>query len=191
VCRPEIYRVKSTIYHTLFLHVEKLERVPPQDRHTEYTKLADLKKLVQLYDALLVEEYSPDHRKMYCLRNLEGSHSVPETISAQVVCDFCGADIFQSFFECRECVHQHSTLEQPVAHGDGYVICGGCYVEGRSCNCDKMDPIQCRPFPELLNLRTRAAQVLSANEPLLKSSVTSLYIWISSILSSDVQGRLL
>lgn len=180
--------MKSTIYHILFSNTEKLERVSHQDRHIEYTKLADLKKLVQLYDALLIEEYSPDHRKMYCLHNLEGSHSVPGITSTQVICDFCGADIFQSFFECRECVYQHSTLEQPVAHGDGYVICGGCYVEGRSCNCDKMDPMQYRPFADLLNLRTRAARVLSANESLWNLSVTSLSGYPQSY-RCNIQGR--
>ena len=43
-----------------------------------------------------------------------------------LACDFCGADIFQSFFECQKCLKDKTT---PVTRpGDGLLICPSCYV---------------------------------------------------------------
>jgi hypothetical protein len=81
-------------------------------------------------------------------------------------CDFCGADIFQSFFECRQCrpVVEGSTSGHNLAtqwqYGDGLLVCAHCYIEGRTCNCGSMYPVQCRPFKDLLRDRNEAVHVL-------------------------------
>ena len=87
-------------------------------------------------------------------------------------CDFCGADIFQSFFECRQCRPMHDTgsddqdEEGQWQHGDGLLICSHCYAEGRTCLCQtSMYPVQCRPFGDLLSDRNEAAKVLEALSP--------------------------
>jgi hypothetical protein len=73
-----------------------------------------------------------------------------------LTCDFCGGDIFQSFLECRSCV-----VGGKAAYGHGFVICPGCYAEGRSCKCTSMVPMQFDSFDNLLQARERAVKLLS------------------------------
>ncbi|KAI8998664.1 hypothetical protein BD414DRAFT_453628, partial [Trametes punicea] len=84
--------------------------------------------------------------------------------SYTIACDFCGADLFQSFFECKRCWTSEGALQLQV--GDGLLLCPACYVEGRSCDCGEMEPAQCRPFDTLLFDRNQAMQVLSRILPL-------------------------
>lgn len=109
-------------------------------------------ELLELFDSILLDEYSPGYRQWTCLSsssvcNGEGEH--------RVSCDFCGADIFQSFFECRQCVTKDSSE-------GGYAVCAGCYAEGRSCRCVTMEPMQLRPFEDLLEDRKKVLAVLVA-----------------------------
>ena len=75
-----------------------------------------------------------------------------------LTCDFCGSDIFQSFFECHQCSPFGSASGQSV--GDGLIICPACYVEGRTCRWGIMEACQLRPFDELLRARERAFDIL-------------------------------
>ncbi|KLO11872.1 hypothetical protein SCHPADRAFT_830444 [Schizopora paradoxa] len=59
-------------------------------------------------------------------KQVEGSESF-----TSMTCDYCGADIFQSFFECSSC-----------GDPDFVQICVGCSAEGRSCRCGKAKPRQ-------------------------------------------------
>ncbi|GLB34849.1 putative protein with domain family that is part of the cupin metalloenzyme superfamily [Lyophyllum shimeji] len=181
VCRPETYRIKFTIYETLRRSIEPLNELRRRPKHRQSvlanTKsdnvVANARTLLDLFDDILVDEYSPTHARMYCLSS--GSSSTPARLSTEenplchaegadihVTCDFCGADIFQSFFECLECVATNASGTHSVQRGDGFVICAGCYVEGRSCECTVMHPMQCRPFKELLAYRNQVAGLLSA-----------------------------
>lgn len=150
VCRPEIYRVRSTIYHTLKLFTSKLKSIPPSDAADAH--VSQLGTTLELFDHILVEEYSKDNERMPCVVS---SHS--DGNEYLVSCDFCGADIFQSFFECRTC---SESSESRV--GDGYAICAGCYIEGRSCHCARMEPVQYRRFGDLLTIRKEAVDVLTS-----------------------------
>lgn len=129
-----------------------------------------LQSLLTLFDEVLVDEYAQEHASfphIFGKSTMEYSQpSTPpwrkgtegETYSCTIACDFCGADIFQSFFECQTCVPEGAA--RPTALGDGLLICAPCYVEGRSCSCTKMAPVQCCPFELLLEKRNRAAAVL-------------------------------
>ncbi|KAF8077845.1 hypothetical protein FPV67DRAFT_1684874 [Lyophyllum atratum] len=182
VCRTETYRVKYTIYHTFRQKINDLANLRRRDIHSHLlltgkkndNVLASTKTLLKLFDAILVEEYSPDHGKMHCLSSRSPSPPASSDLNdaasdyigsgdVHVTCDFCGADIFQSFFECLNCVPSDASGDPKVMHGDGFVLCAGCYVEGRSCKCTTMEPIQCRPFGQLLSIRNKAAELLFAN----------------------------
>ena len=76
-----------------------------------------------------------------------------------VECDFCGADIFQSFFECKDCIPGTRIPENSSPEG-GLVLCPSCFVEGRTCRCNVMKPMQYRPFEELLRGRNEAVKVI-------------------------------
>ncbi|KAI0336502.1 hypothetical protein GY45DRAFT_1394350 [Cubamyces sp. BRFM 1775] len=79
--------------------------------------------------------------------------------SCNLACDFCGADLFQSFFECKECRPLGSDSSLQI--GDGVLLCPACYVEGRLCRCGEMEPVQYRRFEVLLSDRNQAARLLS------------------------------
>lgn len=110
----------------------------------------NLKDLLTLYDSILVEEYEPGHKGM-----VSGPTSRRPSVDEDIClpCDFCGCDIFQSFFGCGPYI-------------DGCVVCPGCYVEGRSCKCKnaKMQPMQYRDFQQLVDVRTNAVNAVARYE---------------------------
>ena len=54
---------------------------------------------------------------------------------------------------------ESESIETPDV-GDGLLICPSCYVEGRSCKCEIMHPVQYMDFAILLRDRNQAAQIL-------------------------------
>ncbi|EJF65833.1 hypothetical protein DICSQDRAFT_50077 [Dichomitus squalens LYAD-421 SS1] len=189
VCRPEQYRVKTILYRTMLHHTQRLQSAvmetstTPSPQPTNEDRAKSLRDLIQLFDEVLREEYASCHKK---LKRVIGSSdcsgwsvATEASTSRKIVlvpprdardrtekhrvsacnfaCDFCGADIFQSFFECRAC---SAAPEECTRPGDGLLICPACYVEGRSCACDGMEPVQCRPLQVLIDDRNRAAAVL-------------------------------
>jgi hypothetical protein len=178
--------VKATIYHTLLRYTAILEnhlsQPFPQKPHSLSIAVTpnfvmDMKELLQLFDDILTEEYSPDHLMIRCLsppshttspspsnassvtliHDFKDSDDVPKDSDGCITCDFCGGDIFQSFFECYHCVERKTLGKSEVdERGESFMICAGCYVEGRSCKCGKMDAVQCQPFDNLEQLRCKA-----------------------------------
>jgi hypothetical protein len=130
----------------------------------------ELRALGDLFDVILVEEYSKDNDNMRLKAAPDSTRSAEDHALEEcdrISCDFCGSDIFQSFFECQICdpVHPFASISDDVLQkepqvGDGIVICPLCYVEGRSCRCASMDPRQCHPFETLLEARRRAMRCL-------------------------------
>jgi hypothetical protein len=145
VCRKEIYRVKANIFHAVNGYTHKLtsdEAVPPTRKDQLFRELS---KLVSFLDDIIVGEF--------CDRSILGRLQTtfidePLDNNSRVECDFCGADIFQSFFECGEC--------------DGFVICPGCYVDGRLCRCSAMTPMQYHDIRQIINTRNIAAKLVLA-----------------------------
>ena len=86
------------------------------------------------------------------------------------VCDFCGADIFHSLFQCNlgdECSERRN---------EPFIVCSACYVDGRSCLCTDMSPYRLHPFTELLESRQRAIDALnSVND---SSCIENKYIFV-------------
>lgn len=124
----------------------------------------DLGRTLAAFDHILIEEYSPDHLPMPHLsrrssRTLALARSKKNELHEGITCDFCGADIFQSFFECPKCVDEETS---DAGLENSFAVCSGCYVEGRSCKCTDMYPVQCRPFRDLLRDRAAALDALTA-----------------------------
>lgn len=103
--------------------------------------------------------------------NIEGpsTRAPPPSSHVHLCCDFCGADIFQSYFECKRCggaepvspSHRGDAVPATTSAAEGLIICPGCYVEGRSCACKSMDPAQRRPFEELFEERNQVSRMLA------------------------------
>ncbi|KAJ7824687.1 hypothetical protein B0H13DRAFT_2443554, partial [Mycena leptocephala] len=169
VCRTEVYQVKATIYHTLLQTNQSVSTLlssqPEQSTGSRNavastqkdmpTNLDTLLRVLLLFDSILIEEYSPEANKM---QHLGWAKDGKEVEVDQLTCDFCGGDIFLSFFECRACVDGR----KPAAPGAGFVICPGCYVEGRTCECEVMVPMQCRFIKNLFEARARAVYLFKA-----------------------------
>jgi hypothetical protein len=169
VCRPETYKVKLNIYRALHRQTQMLRELceqqtssPHLDRssptvNSNLERVADdLHHLLELLDDVLAEEYSPKHQDMPHVSQSETCHQ------NNICCDFCGADVFQSFFECLPCALRSPGIDDKMKIGDGIVVCPLCYVEGRSCNCGTMNPTQCQPFGDLLKVRDKALHVIRA-----------------------------
>ncbi|KAJ3995942.1 hypothetical protein F5050DRAFT_207151 [Lentinula boryana] len=138
VCRPEIYRVRLTLYHTIRALYTKFSEQMRQ--HTVLSCSTDLRNQAQqitqalrIFDDVLQNESVEDYVALPCYSSSESNLS----------CDFCGADIFQSFLECEEC----------SSDADPCTICPDCYAEGRSCSCQLMQPTQVRPLDNILQER--------------------------------------
>jgi hypothetical protein len=182
VCRKEVYRCKLLTVWTLRRLTKDVRRAQPSQNTLEHdsldlldtqeltSKIGDLKTLLDLYERILVEEYSPEHAKMKTPSDLLGGFAETQWQAPEAetqdgdrelrgedapVCDFCGCDIFQSYFVCRR-----ESCGSPQFYNGKVDVCVGCYVEGRSCNCKVMEPIQQRNFEKLLDIRDKAVEAL-------------------------------
>jgi hypothetical protein len=146
-----VYRVKFTVYDTMLKRLKSLEEemqlldqcVPGSQVFETKKKVqglaSDLHRLLDLFDDVLQQEFCSDHENLpYLSYDHFGS-----------VCDFCGSDIFQSFFHCDSCSSQESLF-----------ICPACYIEGRTCKCGSMEVGQIGRFADLLGDRNKVAQAL-------------------------------
>jgi hypothetical protein len=140
--------------------------------------LKDLRTLLDAFDDILVEEYHPQHIDFAHVHphgvdqaDADGNEAQPSW-AWNCSCDFCGADIFQSFFECKHCAEGTGLAED----SDGVLLCATCYVEGRKCRCGVMTPVQFQPYPKLLEDRNDAARLVSTGtfEELREKYVTVL-----------------
>ena len=188
VCRPELYRIRNILHRSLLHFTEVLKRYKPSVLRPSPSEndVEILSKLFELFDFVLLQEFSTDHASLphvvppgaHLPHPTDNSESIPFNSIRSVfsgsrliqedltmgnnkpasyfMCDFCGADIFQSFFECHECATSDTTKNV----GDGLIICPPCYAEGRTCRCGNMVAIQLRPFDELLQARNGALGVL-------------------------------
>lgn len=160
-------------------------RESPSDVARRQQLVRQVLRLLELFDDVIVEEYSNDHASMPCLTAPSSSISSPdcgpllakdqETICT--TCDFCGADIFQSYFECRHCVLPSAAMDNvsnQKPFGEGLAICPSCYVDGRSCPCEYMTPVQCRPFGDLLRDRNKTINVLELTK--LDNTLRNIYV---------------
>ena len=171
VCRPEIYRVKSILYHSLRYYSNELEEAlhnPMEVGKKKVKEIAVLEMLVPLFEHVLREEFGESEHVEFdadCGRHSSVNRSdAPSPIPSgsassrdQYTCDYCGADIFQSYFRCETC------CTMPAIDGridDALVICAACYVEGRSCKCGNMTPTQRHRTEALLEDRNKAALIL-------------------------------
>ncbi|KAG9318700.1 hypothetical protein JVU11DRAFT_796 [Chiua virens] len=160
VCRPEIYKVKSNIYHALQHFTRITQDLPERFEDAPCITTDNLKHLVSLFDDILAAEFSVARDSMPHVSQSNLLHT------DNLHCDFCGSDIFQSFFECDKCLPAASSGSSagilPV--GDGLTLCPLCYAEGRICHCGEMQPVQCRPFNDLLRIRDQAVMAIQRME---------------------------
>ncbi|KAF9475840.1 hypothetical protein BDN70DRAFT_883160 [Pholiota conissans] len=170
VGRPETYRIKSTIHHALVWMTNKLQQLlnkpmapKKSDNFNHCFLIKDLKVLLSLYDRILAEEYDAE----YSVRKEVVYESNTFNDDVRLVCDFCSADIFQSFFECRHCCDSDD---------DPCQLCPGCYVEGRNCRCSGMEPMQYQKFQHLIDTRRNCVDAIHAYASKFKRSFEEPFV---------------
>ncbi|KAI0064565.1 hypothetical protein BV25DRAFT_1881865 [Artomyces pyxidatus] len=172
VCRPETYRIKSTIHHTLLHHTAQLENASmSEDTASEDMNSSEvdplrialeLERLLELFQEIMVDEYHP---RPDSLRRIVTTFNHEAHTSGRYeayTCDFCGSDIFLSFFLCQSCAPPSPLDSMSPGPADGIHICPGCYSEGRTCRCRSMTPVQSWPVEVLVDDYNRAVRALRA-----------------------------
>ncbi|KAE9409568.1 hypothetical protein BT96DRAFT_528765 [Gymnopus androsaceus JB14] len=148
VCRVEIYRVRLVLYHTIQQWAIKGGEILQKDGKATRESNSfsrEFADALKIFDDVLRHECVEDHAS---LPTLSASEIDP------LYCDYCGADIFQSFFECDECTFSRAQDRDPCT------VCPGCFAEGRSCHCRAMKPKQIQPLTKILEDRAKAIGVL-------------------------------
>lgn len=150
ICRLESYHIRPVIEQTLTSFTVQVEMNLATQRDVTSTLVRDLRNLLQLYDAILSDEYVPEWRDIA----VEGGHD------SYVECDFCGAGVLHGYFECPA----------------GETLCALCYCQGRLCSCanaiEALQPRQhWRQFGERLEFRNQAAQALLSADPTLALTI--------------------
>lgn len=139
-----MYRTKQLTYEAVRGLSALLEA---NDSATSSTSLREetistLHILIPILDEIINSEYDTGHASITL-----------HTDTSFLVCDFCGADIFVSFFECVSC------LDRDVEPHEAYHLCGGCFVEGRNCACGGLQPKQRMRFDSIIAVRNNAARL--------------------------------
>jgi len=115
---------------------------------------------LELFLEIIQDEYHPDAEVLGRVVN-DFNHNIYDTGGYPgFICDFCGSDIFVSFFYCKGC---SLSAENSCGVNGGLHICPGCYAEGRSCRCGRlMDPVLCWPLRILYADYNRAVRALES-----------------------------
>lgn len=138
------------------LRINKFLAPPPgssdsdSDPHHPTRRIADeLRKLIGLFDDVLLEGYSDNHHSLF----------LPNHMGCNPTCHYCGASLFLSYFSCGGGCFDLGT---DATHTDVSIrVCGTCYVEGRFCACRDMTPRRLRNFSNVLQERNDAVSTLS------------------------------
>lgn len=130
---------------------------PTLPKHIE--KLVDkMVKVLPLFDKILKEEFVDAAGVGNLKRSDNGRKQVQGSEGFYgLTCDYCGADIFQSYFECSTCGDSNSTDRETR---DPIHICVGCAVEGRSCNCGQARPRQRCESDVLFKIQNAAVEAV-------------------------------
>lgn len=140
--------------HTLRINEFFVSPPGPSDLHSDNQhptpRIADeLRKLIQLFDDVLLEGYSDNHNSLF----------LPDYLGCNPACNYCGTSLFLSYFDCAGVCFD---LEIDSAHTDMSIkVCGTCYVEGRFCACRNMTPRRLHNFSDILRERNNAVSALS------------------------------
>lgn len=184
-----MYRIKDIIYFSLQFYTRQLQSLqhvqPPQPQREDIT-ISMLCRLLPLYEHILREEYTDVRTSITTLMDTRTAELSRGFDHNHITCDFCGADVFQAFFECTK----RSNSSQTGAVSEAVIVCPMCYVEGRTCICGIMRAAQKRPYASLLSARNEAVAVLNTSARCKTEDLPSPALWDESVLRSPLRPRL-
>ena len=141
LCWPARYNVKQLAYETMcsrFADVETSETTPTRSTAIE------VRQLLEVVDEILREEAYTNDEEIPTFDD-------PATILS---CGFCGGEVFQKFFRCRNECPREETYSTST---DAILICTSCYIDGRTCLCGEMSSFRLLPMAPMVAARNKVA----------------------------------
>ena len=148
LCWPAVHHVKKLAYDTLCSQFADLK--VSKEPLTQWD-VVEMRQLLEVVDDILrAEAYTNDEE-------IPSFGSSATTLS----CAFCGGEVFQKVFRCRNnCPREETDNAVPA---DVVSICPPCYVDGRACLCGKMAPFRLVPMAPMVTSRNEVATWLRRN----------------------------
>ncbi|KAG8835298.1 hypothetical protein FRC17_004342 [Serendipita sp. 399] len=149
-CKSNTAPYRRLLYgylHSLDQHIEVTPNSDPSSDdwlHSNfiYSQPSRILDTVQLFDRILVEEYT------------QGDREHEARLDDPGFCDFCGTDIFHAAFICSTQWALSTKAVIPSA-GCEVKLCPSCCAEGRSCLCGNTRLCTTFDFDNLLSMRNR------------------------------------
>ncbi|KAI0218374.1 hypothetical protein L0F63_005960 [Massospora cicadina] len=163
ILKPETFRIKTTVEQAVLQHGRVLELDQFGDLGPREMELwcRDYRLLLLVYAEIVQADFAP-------LRDLDhaGMEVSPDTNPHLRKCDFCGLDIWNTWFHCGKCKSGHPS------DSHGHDFCVSCVAVNRGCLHREALTLQChRPIVEcfrdlvyysnLYNTSPRFAQLAS------------------------------
>lgn len=149
LCIPSTFPVKSIAFHALS---SRLEQWPTAEKDVTYSSALELRRLLKIVDEILGAESYPEDIQL---------PSFEEQPAADLTCASCGGEIFRTAFCCNNaCTRDGKT---GASFKNKLAICALCFVEGRICNCQDMQPFYTQEMDSFVGIRETAHAFLSDN----------------------------
>jgi len=147
LCWPAKHDVKRLSYDTMcsrFVEIEASETTLTRSTAVE------MRQLLEVVDEILrAEAYTND----------EEIPIFDDPVAARS-CAFCGGEVFQKGFRCRNKCPREGTDSIPI---NVISICPSCYIDGRTCLCGNMLPFRLLPIAQMVTARNRVATWLRSH----------------------------
>lgn len=139
MCIPAKFPVKSIACEAMCLRFERLRAA---GKGISLSSIHEMRKLLQIVNEILGAE---SHLEDDQLASFE------EQPPVDLACASCGGEIFQMAFICGGSCLVDGKIE--TLDGNKVTICPLCFVDGRTCSCGKMRPLQVREIGLLVRTR--------------------------------------
>ncbi|KAI8144904.1 hypothetical protein BJV82DRAFT_667445 [Fennellomyces sp. T-0311] len=119
LARPEVYRCKAMVFHTLQKYRKQVGLLTNRStRHNDTSKLMEECRI--LMRLLGKDVIYPEMIEDISQEGVDDNVPIEDDGLYTTVCDFCSADIFNRYYQCRSC-------------DTNYDLCMNCYSQGRGC----------------------------------------------------------
>ena len=147
LCWPAKYGVKQLAYEAMCSRFAQAET--SKTTLTRSTAV-EIRQLLEVVDEILrAEAYTNDEE-------IPTLDDPPITLS----CAFCGGEVFQKVFCCRNECPREDTYSTPTS---AISICPSCYIDGRTCLCGEMSPFRLSSMEPMVVARNRSAAWLRSH----------------------------
>ena len=147
LCWPAKYDIKKLSYDTMcsrFVEIEASETTLTRSTAVE------MRQLLEVVDEILRAEAYTNDEEIPILDDPAATHS----------CAFCGGEMFQKGFRCKNECPRGGTDSIPT---NTISVCPSCYIDGRTCLCGEMLPFRLLPMEQMVAARNKVATWLRSH----------------------------